>query len=48
MLETQEKSDAKVSRDGVLERGTSRRKNVVIVDEQPQQKGGGGCCGGGS
>lgn len=47
MLERQEKSDAKVSRDGVVERGNNRRKNVVIVDEQPQRQGGGGCCGGG-
>ncbi|KAJ7383647.1 Ras- protein Rab-21 [Desmophyllum pertusum] len=48
MLERQEKNDAKVPRDGMVERGTNRRKNVVIVDEQPQRQGGGGCCGGGS
>ena len=48
MLERQERSDAKVPRDGVVDRGNSRRKNVVIVDEQPaQRQGGGGCCGGG-
>ena len=48
MLERQERSDAKVARDGVVDRGNSRRKNVVIVDEQPaQRQGGGGCCGGG-
>lgn len=47
MLERQEKSDN--NRDGMLDRGNSRRKNVVIVDEQPQrQSSGGGCCGGGS
>lgn len=48
MLERQEKSEAKVPRDGMVEKGTSRRKNVVIVDEQPQRQSGGGCCGGGS
>ena len=48
MLERQEKNDVKVPRDGVPERGSSRRKNVVIVDEQPQRQSGGGCCGGGS
>lgn len=48
MLERQERSDAKVARDGVVDKGNSRRKNVVIVDEQPaQRQGGGGCCGGG-
>ena len=48
MLERQERSDAKAARDGVVDRGNSRRKNVVIVDEQPaQRQGGGGCCGGG-
>lgn len=45
MLERQDKSEPK---DGVVEKGTSRRKNVVIVDEQPQRQSGGGCCGGGS
>lgn len=48
MLERQGRSDAKVSRDGMADRGNNRRKNVVIVDEQPaQRQSGGGCCGGG-
>lgn len=48
MLERQERNDAKVARDGVVDKGNSRRKNVVIVDEQPaQRQGGGGCCGSG-
>ncbi|XP_015774691.1 PREDICTED: ras-related protein Rab-21-like [Acropora digitifera] len=45
MLERQEKSEP---RDGLVEKGNGRRKNVLIVDEQqPQQQKSGGCCGGG-
>lgn len=45
MLERQEKNEG--NRDGIPDRGNSRRKNVVIVDEQPQRQSSSGCCGGG-